>query len=257
MHLSSPAGSRGEVFPGQVASWPPNQDGAPGMQPNVPDWQAYTGMLDLRAPAGAAADKQSGRMGGQKRRGQEAREVFEEPGLSGSDDDGPVKKKKRNATPAKKGGSKRKTKGGEKGKAKARGGAGSKSGNLHRRSPGASDDEVAELPAAAKHAAEPRLSNAQRKELQERADLGREVSDRDGIGENEDIEDGDDGSSEGSGSEDDDVKKWGLDDAEKLQAVEYLTVPERYEQIRTSLSKYCIEVCDKARTSNYAELSSV
>ncbi|EJF58574.1 hypothetical protein DICSQDRAFT_172776 [Dichomitus squalens LYAD-421 SS1] len=126
-------------------------------------------------------------------------------------------KKKTKKTPAR---GRKKGKGkGEGGRAKPKSGAGSKSGD-NRRDTGVSDDEIARLTDAVKHAAEPRLSQAQLKAAnQQREGKGRAELDAEGS---------------------DDEGSQGLNDEEKLHAVEWLTTPERYAEIRTSLDRFCV-----------------
>ena len=134
-----------------------------------------------------------------------------------------AKAKKRKRQPVKKMEAKRGGGGGG-----TRKGVGSKSGDMHRRTAGASDDEISSLPEAVKHAAEPRLSAAQLKAAKQK--MKAPISEGEETDEDEDED------------EDEDGGPRGLTADEKLQAVEWLTTPEHYKNLHTSLETYCITV---------------
>ncbi|RDX50635.1 hypothetical protein OH76DRAFT_1402244 [Lentinus brumalis] len=167
-------------------------------------------------------------------------------GGRGEDEEGEVEERPAGKKPKKKdmtdkGETKAKSKATEaksKAKGKPRNGKGSRSGPVNRRSGGTSDAEVEKLSDAMKRDAEPRLSKAQMKKLQDLVDENSEGSGSDGD------EDGEGQQSDPEGEDADvgefDDSKWGLDAREKEVAVEYLAAPERYASIRTKLGEYCI-----------------
>ncbi|KAM5538425.1 hypothetical protein V8D89_008027 [Ganoderma adspersum] len=186
---------------------PPMQQGAfdPAARPD--SWVAYP--MD------------AGHLGRASRRSQSRREREEEvsSGEESEEEKGKTKPKKRKR-PTKKSEAKR-------GGARSRKGVGSKSGELHRRTTGASDEEISTLSEAVKHGAEPRLSAAQLKAAKQRMKAP--------VSEGEELE-----GEETDEDEDEDGGPRGLTVDEKLQAVEWLTTPEHYKNLRTSLESYCI-----------------
>ncbi|KAL7281623.1 hypothetical protein ACG7TL_004940 [Trametes sanguinea] len=94
-------------------------------------------------------------------------------------------------------------------------GKGSKSGQLHRRESGISDDEIEKLSDSLKDGARPQRAQV--------IEIKGEKADKD-MG-----------------------KGRGLTDEEKMLAVEYLTRPERYSNIKQSLQQYCVDSLFKDR----------
>ncbi|KAM5542426.1 hypothetical protein V8D89_003885 [Ganoderma adspersum] len=186
----------------------------------------HQGPLDpaARPPEGwVAYPMEAGHLARASQRSRSHREREEEVSSceESEDEKAKVKAKKRKRQTVKKTEAKR---GGGRGTRK---GLGSKSRNLHRHTAGASDDEISSLSEAVKHAAEPRLSAAQLQAAKQKMKAP--------VSEGEQFE-----GEETDEDEDEDGGPHGLTADEKLQAVEWLTTPEHYKSLRTSLETYCI-----------------